>query len=108
MSGTEDYVGLDDAGVFRVAGTRVMLDSVVAAFHEGHSPETIQQQYPALSLEQVYGALTYYLSHPEEVHAYLEEQDRLWNQWRSRSERSESPVIERLRALRGTPATKAS
>ena len=39
-----------------------MLDSVVAAFHQGHSAETIAQQYPALSLEEIYGAITYYLA----------------------------------------------
>ncbi len=40
------YVTLDADGVMRVAQTRVMRDSVVAAFEEGHSAETIQQQYP--------------------------------------------------------------
>jgi len=108
MSGMEEYVRRDEEGVIRVAETRVMLDSVIAAFHEGHSPETIQQQYPALSLEQVYGALTYYLSHPDEVRAYLRQQDQVWEMWKARSYHSESPVIERMRALSKARATKAS
>jgi uncharacterized protein (DUF433 family) len=103
MAGNEGYVREDDEGVYRVAGTRVMLDSVVAAFHQGHSPETMQQQYPALTLEQVYGALTFYLSHSDEVSAYLERQDEVWSEWQVRSEDASSPVVERLRALRRSP-----
>jgi uncharacterized protein (DUF433 family) len=62
MQPTEPYVREDEHGVLRVGDTRVMLDSLVAAFHQGHSPETITQQYPALTLQQVYGAITYYLA----------------------------------------------
>jgi uncharacterized protein (DUF433 family) len=36
-----------------------MIDSVVAAFWRGDSAEAIREQYPALSLEQVYGAVAY-------------------------------------------------
>ena len=61
------YVRQDENGVLRVGDTRVMLDSVIAAFHLGHSAETIAQQYPALSLEEVYGAITYYLANQADV-----------------------------------------
>ena len=100
MSKAESYVQCDEQGVMRVSHTRVMLDSIVAGFEQGHSPETIQQQYPALSLEEVYGAITYYLAHREEVEAYLKRQDEQWESWRSTSQAGASPVIERLRALR--------
>jgi hypothetical protein len=53
MTEKTDYVRTDKGGVMRVADTRVPLDSVIAAFEQGASPETIQQQYPALSLELV-------------------------------------------------------
>lgn len=55
-----------------VAGTRVSLDSIVYAFLEGHSAEAIAQAFPVLSLEQVYGAITYYLAHRDDVDQYLE------------------------------------
>ena len=55
-----------------IAGSRVSLDSVIYAFLEGSSPETIVDSFDTLSLEQVYGAITYYLSHRSEVDAYLE------------------------------------
>jgi len=60
----------DDAYV--VAGTRVSLDSLVYAFLEGQSAEAIAQAFPVLTLEQVYGAITYYLAHRDEVDRYLE------------------------------------
>jgi uncharacterized protein (DUF433 family) len=100
MSQEKLYVRVDESGVYRVGSTRVMLDSVVAAFHQGHSPETIRQQYPALTLEEVYGSIAHYLAHSAEVDAYLQRQDAVWEQWRARVEERASPVVERLRALR--------
>ena len=79
-----------------------MLDSLAASFEQGHSPETIQHQFPALSLEEVYGAITFYLSHRDEVQAYLKRQDVLWEALRAEAEKQVSPVVKRLRALRAT------
>jgi hypothetical protein len=39
-------------GAYRVAGSRVSLDSLVYAFWDGKSPETIAQSFPTLTLEQ--------------------------------------------------------
>jgi uncharacterized protein (DUF433 family) len=60
-------------GGYYVARTRVSLDSLVYAFRSGESPETIQQQFPSLSLEQVYGAIAFYLGHQSEVDANIRE-----------------------------------
>jgi len=68
-----EYVEQRD-GVYRVAGTRVWLDSIVYAFTSGHSAETIAQCFPVLTLDQVYGAITFYLGHREEVDRYPEAQ----------------------------------
>ncbi len=92
------YVQTDDHGVMRVGKKRVMLDGIVAAFWEGHSPEAIRQQYPALTLEEAYGAIAYYLARQEEIDAYLAKQRQEWD--RIRRELGPSPVLERLRALR--------
>jgi uncharacterized protein (DUF433 family) len=91
------YVHEDEHGVMRVGTTRVMLDSVVAAFEQGHSPETIVQQYRALTLEEVYGAVTYYLGHRDEVLTYLQRQAEIWDQWREQSAQASHPVVQRLR-----------
>jgi len=100
MNKERQYVRVDEHGVMRIGYSRVMLVAIVAGFEQGHSPETLQQQYPALSLEEVYGAITYYLAHKDEVHTYLKQQDALWEAWRAKSAVQSQPVVERLRALR--------
>lgn len=57
--------------VIRIAGTRVTLDTVVGAFERGATPEEIAQDYPAVSLVDVYAVIAYYLRHQDEIRAYL-------------------------------------
>ncbi len=85
----------------------VSLDSVLIAFEEGHSPETIQQHYHALSLEDVYGAVAYYLANRNEVDQYLKRQEQLWEQARQHAAQNPSPVLQRLRALSKVPGSTA-
>ena len=106
MDPQTEYVKTDQHGVMRVGDTHVMLDSVVAAFDQGHSPETIRSQYPSLTLEQVYGAITYYLSHRDQVEQYLRRQEGEWAKWRAQSERQPSAVVDRLRGMKAAGAGK--
>ncbi len=64
------YVEQRDDGYW-ITGTRISLDSVVYAFQRGASPESIVRSFPLLTLEQVYGSITYYLAHAQEIDAYL-------------------------------------
>ena len=66
----KEYVQERDGGYF-IDGTRVSLDSVVYAFLRGESPEGIAESFPALTLEQVFGALTFYLANRDTVDEYL-------------------------------------
>ncbi len=63
----------DGDGVFRVGSTRVRLDTVIGAFQNGCTPETIQDKYPALTLTDIYAVITYYLRHRAEMETYLAE-----------------------------------
>jgi len=54
----------------------VSLDSVVYQFLQGESPEGVAQSFPSLSLVQVYGGITYYLSQREEIDAWLKQSAR--------------------------------
>ena len=67
---TKQYIEQRGEGYW-IVGTRISLDSVVYAFLNGESPESIAQNLPLLSLEQVYGAITFYLANRELVDAYL-------------------------------------
>jgi uncharacterized protein (DUF433 family) len=74
-------------GGFYVAGSRVSLDSIVYSFKAGDSPETIRQNFSSLSLEQVYGAIAFYLAHEEEVDVNIREGEE-------EIQRSVSPLSE--------------
>ncbi|MCL4261636.1 MAG: DUF433 domain-containing protein [Anaerolineae bacterium] len=75
----EQYVEQRDQGYW-VSGSRVSLESVVFAFLDGLSPETIAAEcFPVLTLEQVYGVITYYLSHRQEIDAYLRQAEADFN-----------------------------
>jgi uncharacterized protein (DUF433 family) len=54
-----------------VENTRISLDSIVYAFRQGTSPESIVQSFPLLTLEQVYGAIAFYLANRAEIDDYL-------------------------------------
>src|SRR4051794_10945471 len=76
----------DRGGNYYIAGTRISLDSIVNAFRRGESPETICQNFELLRLEEVYGAITYYLANQLDVDAYLVRQDEKWAEGKRGSE----------------------
>lgn len=91
---SESYVEQYNGGYW-VRGKRVSLDSVVYRFLEGLSPESIATDcFPALNLEEVYGAITYYLAHRAEIDAYLQEADAQYDAFRERV-RAEYPEAHR-------------
>lgn len=65
----------DEHGRLRVGASSVLLDLVLYAYWRGETPETITDNYPTLSLEDVYLAIGYYLRHQSEVDAYLRQQE---------------------------------
>jgi uncharacterized protein (DUF433 family) len=92
----------DADGVVRVAGTRVTLDTIVAAFDAGATAEEIAQQYPSVALADVYSVITYYLRHQSDVGAYLQERQQQAATVRQENERRfpAAGVRERLLARR--------
>jgi len=64
-------------GSFYLIDSRVPLVHLAREFQHGESPEAIRLHYPTLSLEQVYGAITFYLGHSEEVENDIAERERL-------------------------------
>lgn len=70
----KEYVEKRGGGYY-VAGTRVSLDSIVYSFRDGASPETIRSNFSVLTLEEVYGAITFYLHNQRKVDKYLLESE---------------------------------
>ena len=52
----------NDQGDILIAGTRIVLWQIARAYEAGNSPEQIALDFPALSLTQIYAAITYFLA----------------------------------------------
>jgi uncharacterized protein (DUF433 family) len=85
---------------YRVAGSRVSLDSLVHAFLGGQSPEGIVDSFPTLSLEQVYGAITFYLSNRDEIDAYLKQGEEEFEELRRASREANPQLYKKLEEAR--------
>lgn len=94
-----EYVEIKD-DVFRIGGTRVSLDSVVYAYRRGASPESIQRSFPSITLEQVHGALAFYLSHQAEIDKYLVEGEEEFEKLRQTSREAHPDWYEKLERAR--------
>jgi uncharacterized protein (DUF433 family) len=92
------YVEERDGGYW-VAGTRVSLDSIVSGFRDGQSAETIAESFPVLELEQVYGAIAFYLSHRAEIDEYLERVREDYETARRREREADPAFYRRLRSF---------
>src|SRR5438270_13884212 len=104
---SKEYVTLND-GVYRIGGTRVSLDSVVYVYRRGASPESIQRSFPSLTLEQVHGALAFYLSHQSEVDKYLLQGEEKFEELRKASRETHPDWYKKLRRAREENLTSQS
>ena len=89
-----EFIERRGEGFYYLTGSRVSLASIIYGFQDGESPETIQHNFPSLSLAQVYGAIAFYLSHPQESAAYLASLELKWEEL----ERNAEPVDPDLQA----------
>ena len=88
---------------YYIRDSRVSLESVVYAFLEGLSPESIQSDcFPILTLAEVYNAVTYYLNHRDEVDAYLAAEEHEFESFRSEVRARHPQLARRLDGLRQT------
>ena len=94
-----DYIEKRNGGLY-VEGTRVSLDSIVQAFNEGLSAESIRDEFDSLQLTQVYGAITYYLENQSAVDEYRGQQEQRFAEMRKAVPLLPADLIERLQAAR--------
>ena len=87
-------------GTYRIRDTRVSLDSLVHLFREGLSAESMVESYPALTLEQVHGALAFYLANQKEIDKYLAEGQRMAQAHQEQSRKTNAELIAKLQRAR--------
>jgi uncharacterized protein (DUF433 family) len=79
-----------------VADSRVSLDSIVSAFINGQTAESIAQSFPVLTLEHVYGAIAYYLANRDEIDAYLTARQEQFEERRTQSRQNDPMFYQKL------------
>ena len=90
---TKEYIEQRNGGYY-IAGKRVSLDSIVYAFQRGASPESITRSFPVVTLEEVYGALTFYLANKDAVDEYLKREEAEFEKMRE-ERRAANPELHR-------------
>ena len=107
----EDYFAFLAPEDIRIKGTRVGIETVLYEYiHRSQTPEEIAERYDALTLEQVYATILYYLRHRDAVSAYL----TAWLEHgeQARAAQARDPVFqrqqERLRQARLARAERAT
>ncbi len=100
-----EYVEQRNGGYY-ITGSRVSLDSVVYSYLRGESVEGIAESFPALGIEQVFGALAFYTANLELIDTYLatsrEEYKQLQIEWRKSHPALYAKLLE---ARNHTPAS---
>jgi len=90
---TKEYIEQRNGGYY-IADKRVSLDSIVYAFQRGASPESITRSFPIVTLEEVYGALTFYLANKDAVDEYLKREESEFEKLREQR-RAANPELHR-------------
>jgi uncharacterized protein (DUF433 family) len=104
-TGCMEYVEQRNGGYY-VAGTRVSLDSVVYAFLDGDSPEGIAYSFQALTLEQIFGALAYYLANRPVIDEYLRQGEIEYDRFYEESRAKHPELYAKLEAAKQAMPTR--
>jgi len=70
-------------------------------------PEAIAADFPALSLEQIHGAIAFYLHNRAEIDQYLAKQDVRWQQLQQESATTHGSLLQRIRQSSQRPTSRS-
>ena len=96
---SKQYVEKRDGGYW-IKGKRISLDSVVYSFQSGQSPESINRSFRLLTLEEIYGAITFYLANQNEINDYLIQENKEIEKMREKSRENDSDWHEKMENYR--------
>src|ERR1041384_5667544 len=91
----KEYVEQRDGGYW-IKGKRISLDSVVYAFRDGAAHESILRSFPLLTLEEIYGAIAFYLSNQEPIDTYLRQGEKEYERQRQEERASKPSFYEKF------------
>jgi len=73
--------------IIYMANTRIPIDTVIARYRQGYTPEQIIEGFPTLKLADVYFAIGYYWEHQAEMDEYPRERAERAEKQRQEDER---------------------
>ncbi len=83
-----NHLSIDERGIAYIGGTRIKVRHISVERNVWKkTPEAIQEDFPQLTLGQIYAALAYYCDHQEQIDAEISDEDRFSEQMRSQQER---------------------
>lgn len=96
----QDYLEFIPPSTIRLKGHRIGLEHIVERFVEGYSPEQISEDFPGVSLTQIYAVITFYLHQKTFVEQYMakieQQAEAAYQAWLT----NPSPVSLRMRQLK--------
>lgn len=95
----KQYVEKTD-GSYWITGKRISLDSLVYVFRRGQSPESIRRSFPLLTLEEIYGAIAFYLANQAEIDEHLVREEIEFEKIRQVSQETDAEWIGKIRKAR--------
>ena len=100
---TDKFIQERDGELY-VGPSRVLVENIAIARGWGQTPEEIQENFPSLTLTQVYGAILYYLERQEELDARFAADQRIrdefWEAHRAAHAEFHDPMRARIEAAR--------
>jgi hypothetical protein len=78
----------------------ISLDAIAYALQQGLSPQSIVQYFPLLTLEQLYGAIAFYLGNPAEIDPYLAAEEAAFDAMPQPLQTSEPALYNKLMAAK--------
>ena len=94
-------IRINDDGVALIGQTRVRLETVIIAFHQGDSPEQIVDSYDVLTLADVYAVIAYYLNNRDEIDTYIRQREAQANAIKREIEADRPEIFTLRNRLKG-------
>ncbi len=89
-----------DDGTLRISGTRIPIDTIIARYRVGDTPQEIVEGFPTLSLDAVYLLIGFYLRNQRSLDEYLHERRQRADQLQAemQARQMQDPQYRELRA----------
>jgi uncharacterized protein (DUF433 family) len=98
LSSYFDFLAPND---IRIKGHRIGIESILYEYiHNERSAEQINQEFPTLTLEQIYATILYYLHSKDRIDQYLTEWLEFGERMRAEQAKNPTPFMLKVRKLR--------